>query len=213
LRGRLLLVLVWVWGVRLTANFVLRGGVGHEDWRYTDQRVQYGKRFWWVSLVTVFLAQSSFMFAGCLAFYPAIRTDSSADSALNSVQLWSAAAVVTMAVGIEATADRQLDAFIAESSRGVLMENGKAAAGIVCDEGLWGWSRHPNYFGEWLFWLGVWWLGGGEVWSWSSLGPCIMSVLFGVISIDLMEVQAEPHPIPRSKCLLRTTHTRKYINI
>ena len=73
LRGWLLLGLVWAWGLRLTANFVWRGGIGHEDWRYTDQRAQYGRHFWWASIVTVFLAQSSFMFCGCLSFYPAIR--------------------------------------------------------------------------------------------------------------------------------------------
>ena len=50
-------------------------------------------------------------------------------------------------------------------------------------------SSDPNYFGEWLFWLGLWLLGGATVWSWSSLGPAIMTVLFGAISIKLMEVR------------------------
>lgn len=41
-----------------------------EDWRYTEQREQLGRHFWWASWVTVFMAQSTFMFAGCLSLYP-----------------------------------------------------------------------------------------------------------------------------------------------
>jgi steroid 5-alpha reductase family enzyme len=56
---------VAVWGLRLTYNFISRGGIGHEDWRYTDQRAQFGPKLYPVlSLVTVFLGQSGFMFAG-----------------------------------------------------------------------------------------------------------------------------------------------------
>ena len=56
---------VTVWGLRLTYNFISRGGIGHEDWRYTDQRAQFGPKLYPVlSLVTVFLGQSGFMFAG-----------------------------------------------------------------------------------------------------------------------------------------------------
>ena len=44
-----MLALVATWGLRLTYNFVSRGGVGHEDWRYTDMRAQFGGYFWIVS--------------------------------------------------------------------------------------------------------------------------------------------------------------------
>ena len=48
LRERQLLVctVVAVWGYRLTHNFVARGGIGHEDWRYVDMRRQFGAHFW-----------------------------------------------------------------------------------------------------------------------------------------------------------------------
>ena len=39
---------------------------GHDDWRYTDQRAEFGKHNWWISLFTVFIIQSCFMFAGQL---------------------------------------------------------------------------------------------------------------------------------------------------
>ena len=40
------LALVTVWGLRLTLNFISRGGIGHEDWRYTNMRTQFGSAFW-----------------------------------------------------------------------------------------------------------------------------------------------------------------------
>eukprot|EP00966_Prymnesium_polylepis_P232094 5369368-Prymnesium_polylepis.1 len=68
--------LVALWGVRLTLNFVLRGGVGHEDWRYTAMRSQFGAQFWWISLFSVFIGQSFFMFAACLPLYGALLSPS-----------------------------------------------------------------------------------------------------------------------------------------
>jgi len=38
--------LIMVWGFRLTSNFLGRGGIGHEDWRYADMRVKFGKVRW-----------------------------------------------------------------------------------------------------------------------------------------------------------------------
>ena len=56
-RQQFVCVLVALWGYRLTHNFVIRGGIGHEDWRYTDMRTQFGKHFWWVSLFSVFIGR------------------------------------------------------------------------------------------------------------------------------------------------------------
>ena len=53
------------------------------------------------------------------------------------------AGVLAIAIAGEGIADRQLAAFRADS----------ANAGRVCDRGLWAWSRHPNYFFQWLGWL------------------------------------------------------------
>ena len=53
------------------------------------------------------------------------------------------------------------------------------------------WARHPNYFGEWLFWLGLWLAGGAESLGvgWSALGPLTMTALFLGVSIGLMETR------------------------
>ena len=61
-------------------------------------------------------------------------------------------AIVLIALFGEWRADRTLAAFRHDK------------AGAVCDRGLWGWSRHPNYFFEWLFWVGIAVLGIGVDW-------------------------------------------------
>ena len=56
---------------------------------------------------------------------------------------WAATLLVLIGVAGEALADAQLRGF-----------RRAAPVGAVCDAGLWGWSRHPNYFFEWLVWCG-----------------------------------------------------------
>ena len=135
-RRLLACTLVAVWGWRLTFNFVSRGGVGHEDWRYADMRRQMGKHFWWASLFSVFLGQTIFMFGPCLALYGALlgaRPVDGCDAA--------AAVVCACAILLEATADMQMDSFQAAKRE-------KRTDATIMETGLWGWSRHPNYLGE-----------------------------------------------------------------
>ena len=50
-------------------GFTEDGGVGHEDWRYSDMRRTFGRHFWWASLFSVCLGQATFLFRACLSLY------------------------------------------------------------------------------------------------------------------------------------------------
>lgn len=93
------------------------------------------------------------------------------------VQAAIAILIFVVAVGGEAIADEQLRRFRQDS----------ANKGKVCDAGLWRWSRHPNYFFEWLGWLAYPVLAidltGGEFWGWFALlAPLCMYWLLVYIS-------------------------------
>ena len=76
-------------------------------------------------------------------------------------------------IAFEASADRQLTAFKADP----------ANRGRILDTGLWGWSRHPNYFGDACVWTGAW-LVAAAVWPGvlTVLSPVAMSFFLVVLS-------------------------------
>jgi steroid 5-alpha reductase family enzyme len=172
-RGVLVLVLISVWGARLTFNWA-RGwrGLAHEDWRYVAFR-RLGRGYWPMSFFGLQLFPTLMTFLGCLPLF--FSTGSVA--LLSAVDL--AAAVVTLgATAIEAIADEQLRAFRRQGG----------AAGGICERGLWRWSRHPNYFGEISFWAGLelFGLAAGAPW-WTAAGLLAMIALFVFASIPLAE--------------------------
>ncbi len=177
--GAIALVLTAIWGVRLTYNFaVARSGIGHEDWRYQNMRRDIGPtHFWWVSLFSVFLGQSCFMFVGCLSFHTIVAAP---------VPFWSrslpGAMITASAILLEVVSDQQMNQFIKARQE-------KRTERRVLDTGLWSFSRHPNYFGEFQFWFGLYVMGGARLNSLSLVGPACMFFLFWGVSIELMEAR------------------------
>ena len=173
-RTVLVLLAVGLWGVRLTWNWA-RGwrDIRHEDWRYVDIRKQTGRLYWLASFFGIHLFPTVLTFLGCLSLWPAL-TFLAPFSALDVL----AAFVTFTAIAIEALADEQLRAFR-------LRDNG------VCNVGLWKYSRHPNYFGEILFWVGLWLFGvSAGAAAWTAAGPLAMIALFLFASIPLAEKHA-----------------------
>ena len=176
------LIVVIIWGARLTTNFIRRGGIGHEDWRYTDMRTQFGDGFFGYNLIsffTVFLAQSTFMYCGCLPLFVIAR---SPEIPLTNTIL--GAALSLLGVTLEYIADQQMDVFNQQRKE-------KKTTKKVLTTGLWQYSRHPNYCGELFFWWGTY-IASISVSPLTSIsigivGPVLMTLLFFGISVDLME--------------------------
>lgn len=96
------------------------------------------------------------------------------------VQDWLALLVMIVAVAGEAIADSQLRSFASNPSN----------RGKVCDVGLWRWSRHPNYFFEWLGWIAYPLLAiGAWQWGWIALAApaCMYWLLVYVSGIPPLE--------------------------
>jgi steroid 5-alpha reductase family enzyme len=172
----LLAAVVMLWAIRLTANWV-RGfpGLHHEDWRYSMLRGQAGRWEFLTDLFAIHLIPTLQVFAGMLPVYVAVTHGGDTIAWLTGI----AFVVGVAAVGLESAADSQLHRFA-----------GSSRPGEVMDRGLWGWSRHPNYFGEFSFWLSMALFGvavsPSDAW-WMFLGAAAMLAMFLGASIPMME--------------------------
>ena len=173
-RSTLLLVLVTIWGMRLTGYLTWRNLGKPEDYRYQQMREHFGKRFWLLSLPIVFGLQGMLMWIVSLP----IQVTGFGTKPLSG---WDAIGICLWAVGLffEAVGDLQLARFKSKP------EN----KGQVMDRGLWRYTRHPNYFGDFLVWWGFYFvaLGSGQAW-WTVISPLVMSVLLIRVSgVALLE--------------------------
>ena len=159
---------VTVWGLRL-AGYLAWRNLGHgEDFRYQAMRKKYGARFPLVSLVTVFLLQGVLMWIVSLPVQVMhARNDSWSVAVVIGVVVWC------VGLGFESIGDAQLARFKAQELN----------AGKVMRTGLWRYTRHPNYFGDFLVWWGI---GIASLSGASSvvalIGPLVMSILLMRVS-------------------------------
>ncbi len=174
-RHWLLLTLVTIWGVRLSGYILYRNHGRGEDRRYAEMRAHHGRRFWWVSLFTVFGFQS--LLIGLISL-PLLAVQTNQASALGWTDyvggfLW------LVGFAFEAGGDAQLAKFKAnEENRGKVM-----------DRGFWRYTRHPNYFGDALQWWGFWVIALGSSWgAWTVVSPMVMTLfLVQVSGVALLE--------------------------
>jgi len=177
-RQALVLLLVAIWGARLTWNWA-RGwrGLDHEDWRYVDLRRTTGRAYWLVSLVGLHLLPTLWVFAGLLPVYAAVCAPAHPLGALDAL----AALVTAAAIALEAASDEALRRYRASSPQ----------PGGFLASGLWSWSRHPNYLGEIGFWWGLWLFGvaaAPRLW-WTLAGPVSITLMFRFVSLPMIETR------------------------
>ena len=175
-RAWLVIVLVWLWGIRLTINWATYWpGLEHEDWRYGPIKTNAGKWNALADFSAIHLFPTVIVFVACLTIYAAVAMDARPLNWLDYV----AAAVTALAIIIELLSDIQLHRFLAHRKEGEIMKTG-----------LWAYSRHPNYFGEWLFWAGLALFGIAAVpsaWWWVLPGSVAMLIMFLVASIPMID--------------------------
>ena len=163
------------WGVRLTVNWILGWDhIKQQDWRYSMLKEQ-NKALWPVTnFFGINMMPTLIVFANLL---PAYFCTLSADSLTFVTAL--GALVCVGAAALQIVSDGQMRRFKSDpQNRGVNME-----------QGLWKYSRHPNYMGEVSFWWGVWIMQIGQIpglW-WTIFAPVFMTLLFVFISIPMME--------------------------
>lgn len=175
LRSWLVAVLVVVWAVRLTGNWVYAfPGLHHEDWRYPMFRDKAGRWEFLADLVAIHLIPTLQVFLAMVPVYVAVTTPERGLAWLSIV----AFVLGLAAVALEFAADTQMHRFVRDRRPGQVM-----------DRGLWAWSRHPNYFGEFGFWFAVA-LFGVAAWPtawWLFAGAAAMLAMFLGASIPMME--------------------------
>ncbi|MBE2216126.1 MAG: DUF1295 domain-containing protein [Opitutaceae bacterium] len=139
-RRAVVAVLVVAWSARLGTHLWRRVAAHHpeEDGRYRRMRENWSRRFH-ATMFGFFQLQALSVFILGLPFLLAMRH---VDSAFHPLEI-AGIVVFLAAIAGESAADAQLAAF----------KRDPANRGAVCTRGLWGWSRHPNYFFEWLVWV------------------------------------------------------------
>jgi len=170
-RAALVGALALLWGMRLGTYLAHRTSGGHrEDVRYARFRQEWGRAFqqrlFWLLMVQAWVAA---LLAFCVA--------AAAHNPAPEFRLADLAGLLVLAASVfgEGLADRQMQVFRAD----------RANRGRVCDTGLWGMSRHPNYFFECLAWCAYPFFGIGAHWPWgfaALLGPVAMTWLLTRVS-------------------------------
>lgn len=203
----LLLLMVTVWGLRLTGYLAKRNLGKGEDFRYRAMRRKHGERFAIVSLYSVFGLQGALMM---LVSLPVSLGQRDTDAGAGFIVLLG---FVVWAVGLyfEVVGDAQLARFKRDPRN----------ADQIMDQGLWGLTRHPNYFGDALVWWGLAIVGSSQgAGIWAFLGAAVMTVLLvrvsGAALLDRLLAKRKPGyaeymartsgfiPLPRRSAPVRT---------
>ena len=171
-RKVILIVLVSIWGIRLSVYLAWRNIGKGEDFRYKQFRKNYGeKRYWWISFFQTFLLQGIFMW---LISAPLLGAQYYGQ--YKSLGIVDIIGVIFWIIGFcfEAGGDYQLALFKSDPSN----------RSKVLDKGFWRYTRHPNYFGD----SAIWWCYGFLCLASGSWLPILGSILMTALIIKVSGV-------------------------
>jgi steroid 5-alpha reductase family enzyme len=174
-RGLFVGTLVSIWGLRLAWHIYARNRNKKEDYRYLLWRKEWGKWFYLRSYAQVYLLQGALLF---LIVLPVLLINKNAGQGLGFLDI---AGILLWLIGFffESVGDAQLAKFIKSPlNKGKLMQNG-----------LWKYTRHPNYFGEVTQWWGIWLIALSAPNGWLGIiGPITITILILFVSgVPLLE--------------------------
>lgn len=173
LRGQVVLVLVSIWALRLFVYLTWRNWGPHEDHRYVQIRQNNEPHFWLKSIYIIFGLQAVLAWLISMSLFGAINSGS-------LINLLDYLGIFLVILGFfwETIGDLQLTRFKSNPSN----------KGKVLNTGLWRYSRHPNYFGEFCIWWGLYLISMAAGAWWTLISPILMTVLLLKVSgVSLLE--------------------------
>lgn len=172
IREIILMSALILWGFRLSGYILYRNiKLGHEDARYAEMRKGWEPHVKLNAYLRVYVLQAALSLIVASPIWALFTTEKSMN--FGSPLDYLAVALMLFGFLFESVADYQKNAFKSKE------EN----QGKPCQEGLWKYSRHPNYFGEAVFWWGVGLLTVSVVpIYWAFMGPLFINFLLVKVS-------------------------------
>ena len=182
LRKLLITILSTIWGLRLSLYILWRNAGKGEDFRYQAWRKEAGAAWWWRSFFKVFLLQGILMW---IISAPLLAAQfRSAPDRLTCLD-FTGAALWLVGFYFEAVGDLQLARFKANPTN----------KGKIMDHGVWGLTRHPNYFGDAAQWWGYYLIAASAGGLWTIFSPVLMTLfLLRVSGVTLLEKTLTARP-------------------
>ncbi len=175
-RSYLLLGIIMVWAIRLASFLFMRIRAAGEDRRFREIKPSFPRFLLTWTIQGLWVSFS--VAAGLAAITSTVRVGLDAFAVVGFI-VW------LIGFGIEVTADRQKTAF----------NSMPANKGKFINTGLWSWSRHPNYFGEIVLWIGVAIIALPVLrgWQWATIiSPIFIILLLTRLSgVPLLEKRAD----------------------
>lgn len=190
----LVVAFITLWGVRLSVRLFKRNWGKAEDFRYAQWREEWGKNVVVTAFFRVFMIQGLINFIVGSAAYSTIRYNAFTGD-IDSVFVYGGLLIALIGLYFEIVGDEQL--------RKNIEENKRKGTKSLMQAGLWSITRHPNYFGEILIWIGLYLVGFTLLFTQSVhplyygllvISPLLMSVVLIKISTPMLEKNMEKYP-------------------